>query len=218
MIVVCDGVGGWNDLGVDPAKYSRKLCENVARADRSKLDLREPKSIINYTYERNQELGSSTIVVATIDRSQLKVYASYVGDSGYCILRKTAEGVQVVHQSKPQQRGFNHPYQLGWGRNGDHAGVAVSFAHDVQLEDLLVVGTDGLFDNMTPQQIADFVHRQREPQASELAGLISREAYRLSKDRTYDSPFSQEARKSMKLYLGGKPDDITVVVANILSK
>lgn len=215
---MCDGVGGWNDHGVDPAKYSRKLCANIEQADRAALDLRDPKSIISLTYEKNQELGSSTIVVATIDRSELKVHAAYVGDSGYCILRRAADGVQVVHQSSPQQRGFNYPYQLGWGRNGDHASVAVSFSHDVQLQDLLVVGTDGLFDNLSPQQIADFVHRQPQPPAAELADLLAKEAYRLSKDRNYDSPFSQEARRSRKLYRGGKPDDITVVVANILSK
>lgn len=26
VLAVADGVGGWNDHGIDPAKYSRKLC------------------------------------------------------------------------------------------------------------------------------------------------------------------------------------------------
>lgn len=26
VLAVADGVGGWNELGVDPALYSRKLC------------------------------------------------------------------------------------------------------------------------------------------------------------------------------------------------
>ena len=27
LLAVADGVGGWNDYGVDPAKYSRELCD-----------------------------------------------------------------------------------------------------------------------------------------------------------------------------------------------
>lgn len=26
ILAVADGVGGWNDVGIDPAKYSRELC------------------------------------------------------------------------------------------------------------------------------------------------------------------------------------------------
>lgn len=26
IIAIADGVGGWNDVGIDPAKYSRELC------------------------------------------------------------------------------------------------------------------------------------------------------------------------------------------------
>ena len=27
MIVICDGVGGWNDSGVDASLYPKKLCQ-----------------------------------------------------------------------------------------------------------------------------------------------------------------------------------------------
>jgi len=27
LLAVADGVGGWNDYGIDPAKYSRELCQ-----------------------------------------------------------------------------------------------------------------------------------------------------------------------------------------------
>ena len=29
FIALADGVGGWADSGVDPAKYSRQLCKNI---------------------------------------------------------------------------------------------------------------------------------------------------------------------------------------------
>lgn len=28
-MAVADGVGGWNDRGVDPALFSRELCKNL---------------------------------------------------------------------------------------------------------------------------------------------------------------------------------------------
>ena len=29
FIALADGVGGWTDSGVDPANYSRQLCNNI---------------------------------------------------------------------------------------------------------------------------------------------------------------------------------------------
>ena len=29
LLAVADGVGGWNDHGIDPAKYSKELCRHV---------------------------------------------------------------------------------------------------------------------------------------------------------------------------------------------
>ena len=30
VIAVADGVGGWAESGIDPAKFSRLLCKNIA--------------------------------------------------------------------------------------------------------------------------------------------------------------------------------------------
>jgi len=29
MLVIADGVGGWNEFGIDPSKYSRFLCASL---------------------------------------------------------------------------------------------------------------------------------------------------------------------------------------------
>ena len=31
IIALADGVGGWSESGIDPAKYSRQLCSNIDR-------------------------------------------------------------------------------------------------------------------------------------------------------------------------------------------
>lgn len=111
-----------------------------------------PKVIITKSWMGNQEQGSSTLVVMTFPVGGNKVFASYVGDSGYCILRPASKDrdYSVFFESNAQQRGFNFPYQLGWGKNGDQPAVAVELTHQVMNEDIIVMGTDGLFDNLSP--------------------------------------------------------------------
>ena len=118
--------------------------------------LKSPKELLTKAWEDNKELGSSTFVVVTLPSDENKIYTSYVGDSGYCILRlnsNSEEVVSLVHESTAQQRRFNFPYQLGWGRNGDHPEVALNFSHEVKNGDLIILGTDGLFDNLAPQNV-----------------------------------------------------------------
>ena len=50
----------------------------------------------------------------------------------------------------------------------------------------------------------------------ETASCIGGKAYKLSKDRTYTSPFAMGAREAGYMYnRGGKQDDITVIVSQI---
>ena len=121
--------------------------------------LKNPQGLLTKAWENNKEDGSSTFVVVTLPSDENKIYTSYVGDSGYCILRldsNAEQKVALIHESTPQQREFNFPYQLGWGRNGDHAEVALNFTHEVKNGDLIILGTDGLFDNITPLSVLLF--------------------------------------------------------------
>lgn len=159
VLAVADGVGGWNEMGIDPAVYSRKICKNIEKIismDPSGL-LKDPKTIITRAWQENQEQGSSTLVVVTLPPDEDMIYTSYVGDSGYCILRPdnaiNPKTFSVVLESKPQQRRFNYPMQLGWGRNGDHADIALSFTHPVEDGDIIILGTDGLFDNISSKNV-----------------------------------------------------------------
>ena len=107
------------------------------------------------SWAANRELGSSTFVIVTLPAAESKLYTAYIGDSGYCILRPNLnQEYEVVFQSKSQQRGFNFPFQLGWGKNGDNPGDALTFSHDVRHHDLVVVSTDGVLDNLDPASVA----------------------------------------------------------------
>jgi len=49
------------------------------------------------------------------------------------------------------------------------------------------------------------------------ASCIGNLAYGFSKDRRYESPFAKGAKQAGKWYMGGKEDDITVIVAHIVN-
>ena|SRR3990167_1043436 len=222
ILAVADGVGGWNEYGVDPAIYSRQLCKNIQVLAISKVMsfLKNPKSIIKKAWEDNKHDGSSTLVVVSLPQDENAIYTSYVGDSGYCILRQEGpKSYQLIYESQPQQRRFNYPYQLGWGRNGDHPDVALESKHDVKDGDLVILGTDGLFDNMRPTDIASLVNSHLQSNRLDeqaIATLIAEKTYQLSLDSKHNSPFAVEASKSGIFYRGGKSDDITVVVGRVM--
>ena len=81
-----------------------------------------------------------------------------------------------------------------------------------------MIATDGLWDNLYTLKILDllrpFVRRTDNLDDPELiAEIIANEAERFSNEPGYLSPFAKEAQKHYHDYMGGKVDDITVMVA-----
>uniref|UniRef100_A0A0A9CWD1 Protein phosphatase n=1 Tax=Arundo donax TaxID=35708 RepID=A0A0A9CWD1_ARUDO len=90
--------------------------------------------------------------------------------------------------------------------------------------DIIVSGSDGFFDNIFDQEILSII--SESPGVDEAAKTLAELARKHSVDVTFDSPYSMEARSrgfdvpwwkkllGAKL-IGGKMDDITVVVAQV---
>jgi protein phosphatase PTC7 len=53
---------------------------------------------------------------------------------------------------------------------------------------------------------------------TEASKALAEKAELLSNDKDYLSPFSKKARENQLNYIGGKPDDITIIVAQIYLK
>lgn len=85
--------------------------------------------------------------------------------------------------------------------------------------DIIIAGTDGLFDNLYNNEVtAVVVHAVRAgfgPQvtAQKIAALARQRAV----DKNRQTPFSTAAQDAGFRYYGGKLDDITVVVSYITS-
>ncbi|KAK4355267.1 hypothetical protein RND71_024238 [Anisodus tanguticus] len=136
-----------------------------------------------------------------------------LGDSGFMLVRNGS----AVFKSPSQQHGFNFPYQLDCNNAGDSPSSAMVFKIVVAPGDVLIAGTDGLFDNLYDKDISGVVIQAIEaglgPQMT--AQRIAELAQQRAMDQTKSSPFSDGAREAGFEYHGGKLDDITVVVSYV---
>ncbi|KAL3364616.1 hypothetical protein AABB24_013408 [Solanum stoloniferum] len=211
-IGVADGVGGWADLGIDAGLYARELMSHSLSAIQD-----EPKGsvdlirVLEKAYVRTKAKGSSTACMVALTEGGL--YAVNLGDSGFMLVRNGC----AAFKSPSQQHGFNFPYQLDCNNAGDSPSSAMVFNITVVPGDVLIVGTDGLFDNLYDEDISGVVFQAMEaglgPQMT--AQRIAELAQLRAMDHTKSSPFSDGAREAGFDYHGGKLDDITVVVSYI---
>jgi protein phosphatase PTC7 len=95
-------------------------------------------------------------------------------------------------------------------------------AHTVEDNDIIILGSDGLWDNLHRPKIRDLVApflKQGQPRIDKVVGKLAEqialEAEQKSYLQRYMSPFAENARAHNYLYQGGKPDDITVIVAQV---
>ncbi|KAG0296326.1 hypothetical protein BGZ96_009725 [Linnemannia gamsii] len=125
---VADGVGGWSELGVDPALFSWALmnnAENIARStdcvppeidpptagsERSILDA---QTILDGAYNElvqsgTVEAGSSTACILSLCKTTGTLRASNLGDSAFLLIRDN----KCIYESPSQQHFWNCPYQL----------------------------------------------------------------------------------------------------------
>ena len=100
-----------------------------------------------------------------------------------------------------------------------------SMAHNVEQGDIIVLGSDGLWDNLHRATIVDMIRpyvnwTEANPYGmiddiSLVAEMLAKEAEKFSYLSNYMSPFAEGARAHGYECSGGKPDDITVIVAQV---
>lgn len=176
---VADGVGGWVESGIDPANFAHGLCEYMACAARlwphgANTTWLHPKELMQVAYDEVTEDGSiegggSTACLAIAEPSG-HVEVANLGDSGFMHLGLNA----MRHFTQPQTHAFNTPYQLsktpmrmlvqmavfgGSASLSDKPKDANVSHHKVRHGDVLVFATDGVWDNLSPQDTLGIVSR-----------------------------------------------------------
>mmetsp|Transcript_9657 Transcript_9657/g.9315 ORF Transcript_9657/g.9315 Transcript_9657/m.9315 type:complete len:622 (-) Transcript_9657:180-2045(-) len=239
---VADGVGSWREFGV------RVKSDNI--------------------------IGSSTACIALFDGCRHQLHFSNLGDCGIIVLRHIDSSVagalkhnrvtrreerqsdlRVAFVSQQQLRSFNHPYQLGWTGEDIDSEESTSFKNaadscttsiHIRRGDIILMATDGLFDNVDIDDIAkislkweqdngfikggDIIERQKRwskgesmtlqsvEQISDLTKRLCDLARENSLDSSIDSPFAILAKENDIMWSGGMPDDCTIIGFHVVGK
>jgi len=233
-----------------------------------------PAEVMAQAYERvkaDNVIGSSTACVAMFDGLRHQLHFSNLGDSGIIVLRhidstiagtlkrdKTKPRVErhsdlrIAFVSQQQLRAFNHPFQLGWtgeeivGEDTSFKSAAESCTTSIHIRrgDIIIMATDGLFDNVELEDIAsmaleweeksgfirngDIAAREKRWEVgssmtnqsaevvNELAAALVGKARENSLDQSIDSPFAILAKENDVMWSGGMPDDCTVIAIHVV--
>ncbi|KAL2182407.1 protein serine/threonine phosphatase 2C [Thermothelomyces heterothallicus CBS 203.75] len=177
---VADGVGGWMDSGVDPADFSHAFCDYMAAAavaatatagaTGKPLTARQlmHKGYEAVCHDPAIKAGGSTAIVGLLTAEGLLEVAN-LGDSGFILLR--LNGVHAF--SEPQTHAFNTPYQLsvvppsmllraaafGGAQLMDQPRDAEVTRLRLRHGDVLILASDGLWDNLFNQDVLRIVSR-----------------------------------------------------------
>lgn len=204
---VADGVGGWrNTEGANAKLYAEKLMMYASLTSHL-----TPLQSLQYAYKSvNDVIGSSTACVIKIVGN--KLIFSNLGDSGFLLINSQN---QMVYKTKAQQHSFNYPYQLG---TGSDIQPHHSTTGEIQLYkgDIIIVGTDGLFDNLYDMDIVRIVNKYKYESTKIISEILAEKAVEYSKNQDYLSPFSKLAQENGQNIIGGKIDDVTVIVAKVI--
>ncbi|CCL98463.1 uncharacterized protein FIBRA_00461 [Fibroporia radiculosa] len=173
------------------------------------------------------------------------IKVAHLGDCVGMLVR----GDEIVWRTEEMWWNFNTPVQLG-PSSPTKPREAQLFTVPVQVDDILILASDGLSDNLWDEDVLDEVVRfrhmfwkdgswfgpsslnksgqtgfARNAMAAMLSEALCSRARLAAEKRTNDDkcslntscevPFARRAREQGKAFHGGKPDDISVLVAVI---
>jgi len=237
---VADGVGGWARDGIDPGIFSRNVLQYAYEGIRKKpsgssVDLMEAFGGAVSRIRSDGTQGGTTVLLGQLSGSTLTIMN--FGDSGVIVLRpalRTRPGAgnrpffapRTVLRSIDQTHFFNCPYQVS-----SHADDTIEPPDVIQLlveaGDLIIAGTDGVFDNLFDGQIRQIAavtlsqawvegNQDIQPCLETLAQELASAANTVGGKEDGETPFVVSAKEEGINFKGGKLDDTTVVVAMVV--
>nr|POF12912.1 protein phosphatase 2c like 7, mitochondrial [Quercus suber] len=168
---VADGVGGWQESGVDPSVFSNALCGLMAGTAYAQEGLAErqsvrPRELLQIAYDaviaNPRILAGGCTASLAVANAEGQMETANLGDSGFLIIGPG----KVIYRSESQTHAFNTPYQLSKVPAKMQAqsaifGGATHFSevpkqadvetHRLNHGDIVLFATDGVWDNLSAQ-------------------------------------------------------------------
>lgn len=206
---------------------------------------RGPIALLKEAYEETESFGSTTVLLAALDNSTRihgklhpMIAVLSIGDCELLMLRRTGgrqSELEAVFHTEMQRIDYNvqTPLQLARvdGRIDEDFDESIAFeviekgsaVHCVSAYegDILVLGSDGVFDNLFLDEIVETCNEILRPsKATEFApmppSMLSQVAQRLVRDSHAKSEPQCGQHIDTPIGKGGKVDDTSVVVAEIV--
>ena len=234
---VADGVGGSASDGVDPGLFSREMVRQCHSALSSQeTPLRDALSVVGGELGSRQPPlgGSSTLLIGQLDAESHLLHMLNLGDSGAMLFRPSTRRFQAgtfrwprcVLRTCDQTHYFNCPYQAATSQFKQAFQQADEVSALARDGDIIVAATDGVLDNLFEAQIQMAVAQRvgelcasdpstAQAAVDDLALAIANEASAIGHredEEGLPTPFQQAAAQEGYRFLGGKLDDIAVVV------
>lgn len=219
---VADGVSAWRRYGIDSGRFARELmgyCKKIQlKSGTSRHTL---ATGLSEAHAKVQAYGSSTVLLGFLANSCL--FLSTLGDSRAMIVRWIHEKPVIVFKSGISVHSFNTPYQLAHIPANldpeafvqDTSADALYYSLEIETGDLLIFGTDGLWDNIYDWELISLLGKEKQFSSSQrITEKIGEEAFKNSKAEKA-GPFQDAAKQAYPelQWRGGKVDDITVLAA-----
>jgi len=229
LLAVADGVGGWAEHGGDSSQVSNAFMTAMQKFHERQSRWHGLPALIKQSFEylvtmKGLSKGTTTICAAAFDHAGGQLEVGNIGDSQLLVVRAG----KVLLEVEAGVWAFNAPNQIGFGMYGEPQGDVDEMVIEKRLQlqpgDLIVIGSDGLFDNVFVSDIARILTKAlnkivvTESTLKDAAGILLETAYLNGLDDSFLSPFAKEAieaRKAPPHYRGGKPDDISLILASV---
>lgn len=218
---VADGVGGWNNYGVSSKDFANELMQNCKEIVEKSTKTPSLKKTAENAFYQVKSGGSAAWIMANLDQDKLKV--TNLGDCGLAVIREINGHSKLIFQTTPQEHSFNTPYQMSLALSKSQTDIlkvklspkrfeevteqmknvikdSCSDADDYFLKvrsgDIIIMATDGLWDNVFPKEILTLLAtcKANLNDPSELANLLGKYAYSKSKSKL-NTPFEEKVKK-----------------------
>jgi len=205
--------------------YARELMAAAARAAAAAdgAATADVASLLRASWEDAADAsieGRSTAVLAKVDLERAQLEAVLLGDSGLLVARPAAEGgYRAALRSVAQQHYFNCPFTCGTleGVEDNTPEDAQLLSCELEAGDVVIVGTDGLFDTMFESDILEALGEHAGADASELAEGVAAQCRSLMQlDGSRQTPLTEAAGDEGLIVRPGEGvDDVTVVLVRV---
>ncbi|EIW73408.1 hypothetical protein TREMEDRAFT_73064 [Tremella mesenterica DSM 1558] len=241
-VEVDDGPHAWARDGWKEGEASEKEKTGL-KAERRRRRPLSPVEIMQKGFEKCLACslqegihGSSTCLLALLYHSTLLI--ANVGDCALLLIRNG----QVVFRTVEMQHSFNFPMQLGTHSRDEPMKDAKRYDVGVDRGDVVILASDGLTDNLFDDEILEvlsefapplqnlphFINLHTPPSTppttsnslppfspQKVSEALAQRARNVSGQTTANTPFMHRAKEEGIDFVGGKRDDISVIVGVI---